>query len=209
MPIDRRFAAVSLALAAVLLVGCNGANRISPQAREDLDALRRMTDEVGDSALRERMLLRLANLEAELAADRSPLAALWPAEAGVVKLVYHPFTCIGYRDAAGQYAGIEVRVQPLDAREQVDRVRGRFRFELYEFVPANERRKGRRLGQWDVDLSSAAEERRHWEPHSQSYAFQLQYPAQIEPETRFVLTTMFTDRSGRRVFLEDVRTYLQ
>ena len=206
----RPLAAVPILLAAALLAGCSAGGRMSPQARQDLAALRQMTEKVPETDLREQMLTRLASLETELTADSSPLARwLWPRREGVVKLEYHPFTCMGYTDETGKYAGIEVRVKCLDANGQVDRVRGDFRFELYEFVPADEQRKGKRLGQWEVSLGDEGAENRHWERHSQSYFFQLQYPAAVEPETKFVLTTMFTDAAGRRVFLEDVRAYHQ
>lgn len=209
MPNRHSFAAATLLAAAVLFTGCTSGGRITPQARDDIAALRQMTAKVSDATLREEMRTRLASLKTEMTADNSLLGRLWPQPGGVVKLAYHPFTCTGYRNEKGEYAGIEVRVKPLDANGQVDRIRGKFRFELSEFIPANELRKGKQLGRWEIDLSAAAAEKGHWEQHSQSYLFQLQYPGVIEPETKFVITTLFTNLADRRVFLDDVRAYRQ
>ena len=209
MPSHIRFAVVC-PIAAALLGGCVPLGGLTPQAREDLGALRDLAEKVPDAALRGQMLVRLWSLEGELTASRSPLAPLLGSPPpGVQKLVYHHFACLGYRNAEGKYDGLEVRVQPLDARGQVERVRGAFRFELYQFQPANERRKGRRLAQWDVALERGDQEGHHWQRYSESYVFRLRYPAEIAPETKFVLVSVFTDRTGRRVFLEDVVTYLQ
>jgi len=118
----------------------------------------------------------------------------------------HPFTGTRVFDDAGGTRGIDVRVEALDHYGDSTKAFGRFRFELYEFLPRSADPKGRRLSAWDIDLNDPRANFVHWDGITRTYQFKLQWGRGIPVGERFVLVAVFV--SGHTDLLEDERTFV-
>ena len=85
---------------------------------------------------------------------------------------------------------------------------GRVRVELYEYMPASGDRKGRRLEQWNIELTTAKQQRAHWSSLTQMYEWQLGLdPASIPRADKYILAVTYDSPLGERLTDECVIHY--
>ncbi len=126
-----------------------------------------------------------------------PLSLLLPK---TIKI--HPFTGTRTFDEKGGIKGIEVRIQLLDAYRDATKGFGDFRFELYEFRPHSQDRKGRRIAMWQETLMEPEKNLLHWDKLTRAYKFKLQWDQPISVGERFILTAVFASPYTERLFAE-------
>ena len=95
--------------------------------------------------------------------------------------------------------GLEVFLSLLDAFGDKTKAIGTFRFELYQFHKASADPRGKRLGLWEVDLSSVAAQEQHWEHLSRMYHFRLQWKGQQVKPGRYSLEVTYISPWGQRL----------
>ncbi|UCC32161.1 MAG: hypothetical protein JSU86_07740 [Phycisphaerales bacterium] len=139
------------------------------------------------------------------AAQRKMLALLMPSRVEIVE----PFTRVKSFDDNATPDGIELLIQAVNALDNPGlMIAGRVRVELYEYVPASADQKGRRLEHWDIELTTAHEQRTYWNALTQMYEFQLGIdPAKIPPADKYVLAVTYTSPLGDRLTDEFLISY--
>lgn len=139
------------------------------------------------------------------AAQREMLALLMPSRVEIVE----PFTRVKSFDDNATPDGIELLIQAVNALDNPGlMIAGRVRVELYEYVPASADQKGRRLEHWDIELTTAHEQRTYWNALTQMYEFQLGIdPAKIPPADKYVLAVTYTSPLGDHLTDECIISY--
>jgi len=95
--------------------------------------------------------------------------------------------------------GIEVVLRPLDAFGDQTKAVGLFRFELYQFRKASSEPRGHRLGVWQVDVSTKAAQKSHWDRITRTYRFRLLWTGRRAVEAKYILEVTFMSQWGRRL----------
>lgn len=123
--------------------------------------------------------------------------------------IVEPFTGVKSFDQDATPDGIELLLQAVNSLDNPGlMIAGHVRVELYEFVGGSADHKGRKLDQWDVDLVTADDQRRHWNQVTQMYEFRLAAnPATIPPVERFVLAVSFRSPLGQQLSDESTLDY--
>ena len=131
------------------------------------------------------------------AAQRQMLSLLMPGRIEIVE----PFTRVKSFDDDPAPDGIELLLQAVNSLDNPGlMIVGDVRVELYEHVPASADRKGRRLEQWDVKLSTTEHQRTYWNPITQMYEFRLAVdPNTIPPAEKFVLLVTYNSPLGEHL----------
>ncbi len=154
----------------------------------------------------------VSTVQIDEAAQRQMLELLLPDRIEIVE----PFTRVKSFDDDAVPDGIELLLQavnPLDNPGLM--IVGRVRVELYEYLPSTGDHKGRRMENWDIELVTTEQQRKHWNALTQMYEFRLG----INPETiapadqqagfarKFVLTATYLPPVGDRLSDECVLQY--
>ena len=111
----------------------------------------------------------------------------------------HPFTGTRTFDEARGLKGLEVTIEALDAYGDATKAFGNFRFELYEYRPSNQDKRGRRVAVWEESLLKPEKNLIHWQVHK-VYQFRLQWDRAIPVGRRFVLVAVFSSPFTERLF---------
>ena len=135
-------------------------------------------------------------------ADQTLLDVVLPARIEIVE----PFTRVRSFDEDDAPDGIEVLLRAVNALDNPGLMMvGHVRIELFEFVPASAEHKGRRLGSWQVDLSSKVQQRAYWNRLTQMYQFQLELAPELLPvEQKAVLLVTYRSPMDRMLTDEHV-----
>lgn len=128
-------------------------------------------------------------------ADRLQMCALlMPSKIEIVE----PFTRVKSFDDDAIPDGIELLLQAVNsfgARGLM--MVGDIRVALYEHVPASGDQKGRRLEHWQIPLSTAEQQLRHWNDITQMYEFLLRVdPLPIALADQYVLAVTYNSPLG-------------
>lgn len=131
------------------------------------------------------------------AAQRRQLALLMPSRLEIVE----PFTRLKSFDEDATFDGIELLLQAVNSLDNPGlMIVGDVRIELYEYVPASGDQKGRRLEHWNVELSTAEDQRTYWNQPTQMYEFRLQVNRdRIAPAERYVLAVTYNSPLGEHL----------
>ncbi len=97
---------------------------------------------------------------------------------------------------------IEARVELTDQFGDVGKGVGTLAFDLFAYSAIIPNHKGAFLGHWDASLSTAAENRAHWDAITRTYLFSLPLANKIEPGKLLLLAT-FTLPNGEH-FTDDL-----
>jgi hypothetical protein len=137
--------------------------------------------------------------------QREMLALLMPSRVEIVK----PFTRVKSFNDDATPDGIELLMQAVNALDNPGlMITGTVRAGLYEYVPASADHKGRRLEHWDIDLSTARQQRAHWNAITQMYEFRLGIdPERIPPAEKYVLAVTYRSPLGEYLTDECVISY--
>ncbi len=105
-------------------------------------------------------------------------------------LEIHPFTqTVAFPGSAG---GVHARVQARDSFGDATKAFGTIRFELYSFLKQNQRKRGPRVGQWEISIAQPRANLTHWNRHFRSYEFKLACDKPLPTSRRFILVATFT-----------------
>ena len=115
-------------------------------------------------------------------------------------IVVHPFTQTNTFEQ-GTF-GLHVRVQAKDYYGDPTKAFGDFRFELYDFRPQHQGKRGRKITQWEVAISRPKANLLHWDRHTRSYEFKLSIDKPVQEGNRLVLVVVFTSRFTPRLVAE-------
>jgi hypothetical protein len=137
------------------------------------------------------------NLSAETREVPSPLDQYLP-----VSLKVHSFTRIGEFET-GNY-GLEAYIQAIDSWGEPTKAFGDFRFELYEFRPFHQEKKGRQIEMWQVHVEQVTENRNYWHHHTRSYQFLLGMSRRIPVHQKLILRVIFNNPFSERMILEEM-----
>lgn len=115
--------------------------------------------------------------------------------------IVEPFTRVRAFDGADTPNGIELLLQAVNPLNTPWNLVGKVRVELYEYAPASGDRKSDRVEQWNVELTSdAQQQRKHWNSLTQMYEFRLGFdPARIDPGKRYILVVTCDSQTGGRL----------
>lgn len=116
----------------------------------------------------------------------------------------HPFTGTQTDNAKGGNKAIEARIKALDGFGDPTKAFGRFRFSLHVYRRYSVNQKGKRLAAWEEQLLEPEKNRRHWDPISQTYKFNLQWDQALTPGTQYVLEVYFISPFTEQLFDERV-----
>ena len=116
------------------------------------------------------------------------------------KISIHPFTGTQTSDEAGGPIAIEARIKTLDAFGDPTKAFGQFRFSLHQYRQYSTNERGEQLAVWEEDLLDAKVNRRHWDPISQSYKFQLRWSKGLATGQHYVLEAQFVSPFTERLF---------
>jgi hypothetical protein len=132
--------------------------------------------------------------------DDSRRAALALLMASRVEIV-EPFTRVKSFDDDATPDGIELLLQAVNALDNPGlMIAGQVRVELFEYVPASADPKGRRLEQWNAELTTEQQQRMHWNAMTQMYEFRLAIdPERIPRADRYLLAVTYTSPLGERL----------
>jgi len=138
-------------------------------------------------------------------ARRDSLALLMPSRVEIVE----PFTRVKSFDGDDTPDGIELLLQAVNSLDNPGlMIAGQVRVELFEHVPGSADQKGRRLEQWDVELTTTAQQRRYWNQLTQMYEFRLGVDPTVMPiDDRFVLLVTYNSPLGEHLSDEFVVLY--
>lgn len=115
-------------------------------------------------------------------------------------LEIHPFTQTStFQDGS---SGIHARIQARDAYGDPTKAFGDFRFDLYEFRPQNQGKRGARLEQWNNKLSLPEINLTHWDRHTRSYEFRLSSNHKLKPGSRLIFVATFSSHFTPRITAE-------
>ena len=112
-------------------------------------------------------------------------------------IVIHPFTQTNTFEEGT--LGLHVRVQAKDYYGDTTKAFGDFRFELYEFRPQHQGKRGAKITQWEVGLSKPKANLLHWDRITRSYEFKLSIDKAIPEGKRMILVVIFTSRFTPRL----------
>jgi len=119
-------------------------------------------------------------------------------------IAIHPFTGTQTADKKGQPLAIEVRIKAVDSFGDPTKAFGRFRFSLHTHQKYSISRRGNQLAVWEERLLDPEKNRRHWDPISQTYKFNLQWDRKMTPGTTYVLEAYFISPFTQQLFDERV-----
>lgn len=138
---------------------------------------------------------------------RKMLALLMPERIEIVQ----PFTRVRSFDGDATPDGIELLLRAVNALDNPGiMIVGDVRAELYEYVPASAENKGRRVDVWNVDLSTAQQQRTYWNRLTQMYEFRLGLDVtQVRPGEKYVLHVSYTSPLGEHLTDEKILEYEQ
>jgi len=144
-------------------------------------------------------------LELGDSAEREMLALLMPGRIEIVR----PFTRVKSFDDNATPDGIELLLQAVNSLENPGlMIAGRVRVELYEYVRASGDQKGRRLEHWNIDLTTADQQKAYWNGLAQMYEFPLGIDAaKIPPADKYVLAVTYTSPFGEHLTDECIVSY--
>jgi len=142
---------------------------------------------------------------AEDPANRDLLALLMPNRIEIVE----PFTRVKSFDDDATPDGIELLLQAVNSLDNPGlMIAGQVRVELFEHVAGSADQKGRRLEHWDVELATAAHQRRYWNQLTQMYEFRLGIdPAAMPKGDKYVLLVTYNSPLGEHLTDECVLLY--
>ncbi len=124
---------------------------------------------------------------------RQTASLLLPDEINVVS----PFT--GFVNFDDQ-PGIAVCIQPLNTFDEPIRLVGSLRVELLSYVGTSGDPRGPQIAQWEISLSSKADQNTHWNRATRMYEFHLDLASTtVKPESKYVLQLTTTDAFGSMV----------
>ncbi|MCH7994803.1 MAG: hypothetical protein IIB57_10225 [Planctomycetes bacterium] len=134
----------------------------------------------------------------ETSGDRARLTAslLLPDEISVIG----PFTgFVNFDDQPG-VDGIELCIQPLNAFDEPIRLVGTLRVELLSYVGTSGDPRGEQIAQWEIPLSSKADQNTHWNRATRMYELHLDLDrTSLKSESKYVLQLTTTDAFGSMV----------
>ncbi len=138
-------------------------------------------------------------------ARRKLLALLMPSRIEIVE----PFTRVKSFDDDDTPDGIELLLRAVNSLDNPGlMIAGDVRMELFEHVAGSADQKGRRLEHWDVELATAAQQRRYWNQLTQMYEFRLGVDPTVMPQAdRYVLLATYNSPLGEHLTDECVITY--
>lgn len=138
-------------------------------------------------------------------ANRDLLALLMPSRIEIVK----PFTRVKSFDDDATPDGIELLLRAVNSLDNPGlMIAGQVRAELFEHVAGSADQKGRRLEHWDVELATAAQQRRHWNQLTQMYEFRLGVDPSVMPQAdKYVLLVTYNSPLGEHLTDECVISY--
>ena len=125
---------------------------------------------------------------------RGPGLAAWPF--APVSMRVHPFTTVRFDPRRGALV-LEARMEMLDQFGDVTKGVGDFRFELYSATERGASGDRRRLALWEAPMATLEQNRRHYDPITRTYAFDLKvldHPPEGGP---LLLVVHFADAAGR------------
>lgn len=122
------------------------------------------------------------------------------------KITIHPFTGAQKTDEAGKPVAIEARIKTLDAFGDPTKAFGQFRFSLHHYRQYSTDHRGEQMAVWEEDLLDAKVNRRHWDPISQSYKFQLKWSRGLNAGQSYVLEASFVSPFTEQLF--DQRVFI-
>lgn len=133
------------------------------------------------------------------------LALLMPSRVEVVE----PFTRVKSFDQDAEPDGIELLLQAVNALDNPGlMLAGDIRVELFEHIPGSADPKGRRFEHWNLELTTAAQQRRYWNQLTQMYEFRLGVDlSRIPPGDKYVLLVTYNSPLGEHLTDECVITY--
>ena len=139
------------------------------------------------------------------AARRDMLTLLMPSRIEIVE----PFTRVKSFDDDATPDGIELLLQAVNSLDNPGlMIAGQVRVELFEHVAGSADQKGRRLEQWDVELTTIAQQRRYWNQLTQMYEFRLGVDPTVMPNAdKFVLLVTYNSPLGEHLTDEFVLLY--
>lgn len=127
--------------------------------------------------------------------DRARRAAslLLPDEITLVR----PFTgFVNFDDEPG-VDGIELCIQPLNTFDEPIRLVGMLRVELLSYVGTSGDPRGEQIAQWEIPLSSKADQNTHWNRATRMYELHLDLDqTSLKSESKYVLQLTTTDAFG-------------
>jgi len=138
-------------------------------------------------------------------ARRHLLALLMPSRVEIVE----PFTRVKSFDDDATPDGIELLLQAVNSLDNPGlMIAGQVRVELFEHVAGSADQKGRRLEHWDVELATAAQQRRYWNQLTQMYEFRLGVDPTVMPNAdKYVLLVTYNSPLGEHLTDEYVISY--
>ena len=116
----------------------------------------------------------------------------------------HVFTRTETFDEERGLAGVNVRIEAVDAYGDSTKAFGTFRFEMYQFVPNTIDPKGKLLASWDEPLLDPRKNLLHWQKVHRIYEFKLQWDRPVPVGQRFVLSAIFSSPFTERMITERV-----
>lgn len=124
-------------------------------------------------------------------------AAAWPFVPVTLRL--HPFTTF-VPATEDEPAVLEARIELLDQQGDVIKGIGQWRFEVYAMGErASQAGQERQLYVWSVPMVTLAENRRHYDPITRTYSFNLKFDQPPPTERKLELRVQLTDPAGNRL----------
>lgn len=139
-------------------------------------------------------------------ARQDMLALLMPSRIEIVE----PFTRVKSFDEDATPDGIELLLRAVNSLDNPGlMIVGTVRVDLHEYVSASANSKGKRLEQWDIELTTVAQQRTYWNQLTQMYEFRLGVdPSVIPPAGKYVLAVTYGSPLGERLTDEYVLEHL-
>jgi len=125
------------------------------------------------------------------------VAMLMPAKIEIVE----PFTRAKSFDDDPAPDGIELLLQAVNSLDVPGRMMvGKVHVALYEYLPATPDHRGVQLERWEIDLTTAKQQRRHWNRLTHMYELRLTFdPARVQPAQRYVLQVTYNSPLGEHL----------
>jgi hypothetical protein len=123
--------------------------------------------------------------------------------------IVEPFTRVKSFDGDATPDGIELLLRAVNSLDNPGlMIAGTVRVELFEHVSGSADQKGRRLEHWDVELATAAHQRRYWNQLTQMYEFRLGVDPTVMPNAdKYVLLATYNSPLGEHLADECVVSY--
>ncbi|RMF82518.1 MAG: hypothetical protein D6744_06005 [Planctomycetota bacterium] len=103
-------------------------------------------------------------------------------------------------DGNGVDDGIEIILAVNDSFDDPIKCVGEFHFELYTLRMASGDRLGERVAFWPVKVNDAEAVRQYWDRMSRFFQFDLQFPDNVLPTGRYILTARLRTPTGEQLF---------